>query len=96
MVHVVKDLAELKSQTSGKPLAIVDFYADWCGPCKTMKPIFEQLAHDHPDIVFLKVDVDQSGDLASKFNVSGIPSFVIIKNGDVDSPAQQLTGQMSA
>ena len=61
---------------------VIDFYADWCGPCKKMAPIFVELSEEYPDIVFLKVDVEQ-GDLAEAFDVSALPTFLFLKNGNI-------------
>jgi len=61
---------------------LLDFYADWCGPCKIMAPIFEKLEKELSNkIEFKKVDVEAEGILAGKFNVMSIPTFVILKNG---------------
>ena len=63
-------------------LVIVDFYADWCGPCKMLEPVLEEATKAHPGVVFLgKVNVDQSADLGAKNGVSGIPDVRIYKNG---------------
>ena len=63
-------------------LVLVDFYADWCGPCKMMAPVIEELAAELKDkVVVGKVNVDASSDLASKYQVFSIPTFVIFKNG---------------
>lgn len=62
---------------------IVDFYADWCGSCKMMSPIIDEIAKEMPEIKVGKVNVDNNGDLAMKYNVSSIPTIMIIKNGEV-------------
>lgn len=63
---------------------IVDFYADWCGPCKKIKPMFDQLAQEHSDkYLFAKVDIDTAGQIAKKYEIVSIPTFVVIKNGTV-------------
>ncbi|MHA1708247.1 MAG: thioredoxin [Candidatus Baldrarchaeia archaeon] len=65
----------------GKPV-IVDFWAEWCPPCKLMAPIFEKLAKKYEDkIIFAKVNVDENPDLARAFNIYAIPTFVILKDG---------------
>lgn len=62
---------------------IVDFYADWCGPCKMMSPIIDEIAEEMPEIKVGKVNVDNNGELAMKYNVSSIPTIMIVKNGEV-------------
>ncbi len=63
-------------------LVVVDFYADWCGPCKMLTPVLEKAAASHPGVVFLgKVNVDQAPDLAAAQGVRGIPDVRIYKNG---------------
>ena len=63
-------------------LELIDFYADWCGPCKIMSPIFEELAQEYEGKIELKkVDVESNGEMASKYNVMSIPTFVLLKDG---------------
>lgn len=61
---------------------LVDFYATWCGPCQTMMPVLDQLKKDLGDAIkIIKIDVDKNKALASKFQVRGVPAFMIFKNG---------------
>ena len=62
-------------------VVLVDFYADWCGPCKTLGPILDQLSQEVSNVKFIKVDVDASQTLAAKFSVTSIPTVVILKEG---------------
>ena len=62
---------------------LVDFYADWCGPCKMLAPILEKLSEEYPDVVIGKVNVDDENRLASAFKVTAIPTLVVIRNGEV-------------
>lgn len=63
---------------------LVDFYADWCGPCKMMMPIVEKLAETYDGKIKVgKVNSDEEGNLAGKYNIMSIPSFLIFKNGEV-------------
>lgn len=61
----------------------VDFYANWCGPCKMLAPSVEKLADEHSDIKVVKVDVDQEGQLAMAYQVQSIPTLIVFKNGQV-------------
>jgi len=74
-----------------KGLIFVDFFAEWCGPCKMTGPIIEKLAESHTDMLFYKVNVDENGDLASQYSVFSIPTFVIFKDGQIVS---QFSGAM--
>lgn len=71
-----------------KGLIFVDFFAEWCGPCKMTGPIVDQLSEEKKDILFYKVNVDENGDLASQFSVFSIPTFVLFRDG-------QIVGQFS-
>ena len=64
-------------------LVIVDFFAEWCGPCKKMTPIMEEISKKNPDIVVGKVNVDESTETSNKYGVKSIPTLVFIKNGEV-------------
>lgn len=69
---------------------LVDFYADWCAPCRVVAPLVDQLAEDYADRVgVFKVDVDASPDLASRFGVRSIPTLVLFKDG---KPVETLVG----
>ncbi|XP_035206497.1 thioredoxin-like [Stegodyphus dumicola] len=82
MVHSVSDTEDFEAQldAAGEKLVVVDFYATWCGPCKLISPFFQMLSEEFQDVVFLKVDVDEVDDIATKYNVSSIPKFVFLKN----------------
>ncbi len=74
-----------------KGIVFVDFFAEWCGPCKMTGPIIEQLSEEKKDISFLKVNVDENNELASQYSIFSIPTFVIFKDGQVVS---QFSGAM--
>ena len=81
VVYANKDnFAELRA--SAKPV-LIDFYADWCGPCRMVGPIVEEIANENPDIVVAKVNVDNNPELASEFGVFSIPTMVVLKDGKV-------------
>jgi thioredoxin 1 len=62
---------------------LVDFWAEWCGPCKSMHPIFESLAKQYPNIKFARVNVDQNQNISRKFAVQSIPTFIMFKSGKI-------------
>jgi thioredoxin 1 len=69
-------------KASDKPV-LIDFYADWCMPCRRLAPIIDQIAEECPEYVICKVNVDDEPALASQFGVSSIPTLVVIRNGEV-------------
>ena len=68
-------------EESKSKLVVVDFTASWCGPCKMISPIFEQMAKDTPDVTFVKVDVDDQDDIAAECGVQAMPTFQFFKGG---------------
>lgn len=70
--------------------AIIDFWATWCGPCKKMKPILEEVESEF-NIVIGRIDADESADIASKYNVSSIPTIVVLEDG---VPVKTIIGAM--
>ncbi|MFO8015465.1 MAG: thioredoxin [Candidatus Woesearchaeota archaeon] len=70
-----------REKTKGKK-AIVDFWAEWCGPCKMLGPVFEELSKDFEGkIDFFKLNVDEGGDLAQEYSVQGIPCLIVMDDG---------------
>lgn len=60
---------------------LIDFYADWCGPCKRLSPIVEELAEEEKNVKFVKINIDDNEDIAIEYQVMSIPTLVVIKNG---------------
>lgn len=71
-----------KVLNSKKPV-LVDFFADWCGPCKMLAPVLDVLEKENEDYDIYKINVDENQDLAAEYEVSSIPNIVIFKNGEV-------------
>ena len=67
---------------SDKPV-LLDFYAEWCGPCRMVSPIIEQIAEENPQYLVGKVNVDEEPELAAQFGVSSIPLLAVVKNGKI-------------
>lgn len=76
-----------------KGLVLVDFMAEWCGPCKVTGPIIDELSNEMNDVHFVKIDVDADSDLAGQYNVTSIPSFFLFKDGQVVSQALGAMGK---
>lgn len=73
---------------------LVDFYADWCGPCHALHPILEELAAEYAgQVKFTQLDVDRNGDLAARYNIRSIPALYVIKNGEVVDQTIGLQGK---
>ena len=70
-----------KEVLNSEKTVIIDFYADWCGPCKMFSPIIESVANENEDVKVVKINVDNAQDLAIKYQVMSIPTTVIIQNG---------------
>lgn len=64
-------------------LVLVDFYATWCGPCKMMHPIIEEITRENPSLKIIKVDVDKHNDLARQYGVMSIPTIILFQNGNI-------------
>ncbi|SPP89275.1 thioredoxin-2 [Drosophila guanche] len=86
MVHLVQSKEDLDQRVleAGDKLIVIDFFANWCGPCKIISPKLEELAQQYADsAVVLKVNVDDNEDITIKYNVTSMPTFVFMKNGAV-------------
>ncbi|KAK3823551.1 MAG: thioredoxin [Benniella sp.] len=81
---MVKDITSLEEFqqliNSGKKIAI-DFWAEWCGPCRFVSPVFEKLEAQYPDIEFIKVDVDNAAEISQEIGIKAMPTFIAFHNG---------------
>jgi len=82
VVTVTTENFEAEVIQSDKPV-IVDFWADWCGPCKRLSPAVEELSEETSEIKLCKVNVDEQPDLASRFQIMSIPTLISFKNGNI-------------
>jgi len=90
-IQFTKDNFDAEALKSDVPV-LIDFYADWCGPCRMVSPIVEQIAGEGGDYKVGKIDVDRSPELAARYGVMSIPTLIVLKDGKV---AQQAVGARS-
>lgn len=81
VLHVNKE--NFDSVKTSEKTVLLDFYADWCGPCRMVSPIVEEIAKENPQYLIGKINVDKEPELAQKFHVLGIPTLAVIKDGKV-------------
>lgn len=81
MVYVINSAKEFDELVESGKNVLVDFYADWCGPCRMQAPIVEAIAEENPDVVVAKLNVDDVDDVAERFNIVSIPTLLIFKGG---------------
>lgn len=81
VVKITKDNFE-KEVLKAKETVIIDFYADWCGPCKMQSPILDEIAEENEKVKVCKINVDEEDELSEKYNIMSIPTMMIFKNGE--------------
>lgn len=80
----IKDAEQFEQEVINEAGTVfIDFYATWCMPCEAMSPIIEEIAKEHKEVKFVKIDVDKNEELAIKYNIMSIPTMIIMKNGEV-------------
>lgn len=80
-MNVKKINSEEFTNVISKGTVVVDFYAEWCGPCKMLAPVLEDLAKEVNDVLITKINVDENINKAAQFNVSGVPTLILFKDG---------------
>ena len=90
VIHITNNNFESEVLHSDKPV-LVDFWASWCGPCRMVGPIIEEIAAERSDIQVCKVNVDEEPNLAARFQIMSIPTLMVFKNGQI---ANQALGAM--
>ena len=82
IINLTKDSYHNEVMETEK-VVVIDFWATWCGPCKMMAPVVEEVAKDYPDVKVCKVNVDEEHELSNAFKIVSIPTIVVIKNGEI-------------
>jgi len=82
LLETPQDFTNFVRQQTDK-LVVVDFYADWCGPCKRIAPKYIELADQYTNVVFCKVNVDENPKISQEFQITGLPTFLLFKKGQI-------------
>lgn len=82
VIKLTKDNFDQEVMQSDKPV-LIDFYADWCGPCKMMSPVVEEISDEMSDIKVCKINIDEEMDLAQRYGVMSIPTFISFSGGEI-------------
>lgn len=82
VIHITAENFESEVMNSDKPV-LLDFWAAWCGPCRMIAPVVEEIANERTDIKVGKIDVDDQAELAGRFGIMSIPTLVVVKDGKV-------------
>ena len=82
VLHVNKDNFHNEVLNSDKPV-LLDFFASWCGPCRMVGPILDEIAQEREDIKVCKVDIDEQPELASRYRIMSVPTLMVLKDGNI-------------
>lgn len=100
VIHITKDNFQNEVMDSRVPV-LLDFWASWCGPCRMVSPVVDEIADETPGIKVGKINVDEQRELAAAFNIMSIPTLVVIKNGKITNqslgarPKQQILSMLA-
>lgn len=81
MIEKLSKEMQFEEEITNEKIVLVDFYADWCGPCKMLALILEQISEENPEIKIIEVNVDEYSDEAKNYNILSIPTLVLMENG---------------
>ncbi len=85
VLHVNKD--NFESVKNSEKTVLLDFFAEWCGPCRMVGPIIEEIANEYPQYLICKINVDEEPELANMFGVASIPTLIVLKGGKIVNQA---------
>ena len=81
-IHITKQNFQEEVVQSSKPV-LLDFWASWCGPCRMVSPIVEEIAQERPDVKVCKINIDEQRELAEQFQIMSIPTLMVVRDGRV-------------
>lgn len=94
VLTVTKENFNAEVISSDKPV-LLDFWASWCGPCRMVSPVVDEIAEENPHIKVGKINVDEQGELAAQFGIESIPTLIVMKNGKIVSKQIGASGKDS-